>query len=54
MKAFGDFTAAALIAVLPGWLVLGAGAVPFALFAGGLVAWDSSRRRQIASGASMK
>jgi hypothetical protein len=54
MKALRDFTVATLMAALPGWLLLGAGAIPFALAAGALVAWDNARRRQIVSGNSMK
>lgn len=55
MKALRDFAFAAAIAVLPGWILLGPGAIPFAFAAGLLVAWDNARRRQLRSaGGSMK
>lgn len=55
MKALRDFGLTAVLAGAGLWLFLGPGAIPFALGAGALVAWDNSRRRQLrASGTSMK
>ncbi|MEN0653092.1 MULTISPECIES: hypothetical protein [Hyphobacterium] len=55
MRVLRDFALTALIAGAGLWLFLGPGAVPFAMLAGTLVAWDNARRRQLrASGFSIR
>lgn len=55
MSAWRDFAVTSAIAVIPAWLVLGPGAIPFALGAGALVTWDNAKRRQArTTGGSMK